>query len=323
MNRTERLLDLITYLLNSPEPVSWQEIKNHFAEDYARGVEESNQRKFERDKAELISLGIPIDYQTGTEGRREGYRIDKEKFFLPEIEFTPQESSLLMLSAGAVLENDNFPYRDQLEAALHKVIRIHDLVDPPPQISITYSPQSKPTPRSPWIQELQDALERHKTIEIVYHAFSTGKTKRRRVNPYGLIFRRRNWTLVGWDHLRKDIRSFVLTRIRKLKVNQKRPGTEDFQIPADFSLRRFQTQQPWEFACHPGVEVTIQVSPHRLLELSSQLAMAEPLGERRYRFKVTNRQGLISWALSHKTDVLVLDPPEVQREILQVLRTLP
>ncbi|MCY3775963.1 MAG: hypothetical protein OXH11_08255 [Candidatus Aminicenantes bacterium] len=49
MNRTERLLDLIAYLLNSTEPVSWREIKNHFPEDYARGVEESNQRKFERD----------------------------------------------------------------------------------------------------------------------------------------------------------------------------------------------------------------------------------------------------------------------------------
>ena len=54
VNRTERLLDLITYLLNAREPVSWQEIKNHFPDDYSVGIEESNQRKFERDKAELL-----------------------------------------------------------------------------------------------------------------------------------------------------------------------------------------------------------------------------------------------------------------------------
>ena len=87
MNRTERLLDLITYMLNAREPVSWQEIKNHFPEDYAQGVEESNQRKFERDKAELISLGIPIDYHSGAGTKKEGYSIEKEKLFLPEVRF--------------------------------------------------------------------------------------------------------------------------------------------------------------------------------------------------------------------------------------------
>ena len=102
---------MITYLLNVREPVSWQDIKNHFPDDYARGIEESNQRKFERDKAELISLGIPIEYQSGPDMKKEGYFIEKEKFFLPEIAFSPQESSLLMLSAGAVLENKSFPYR--------------------------------------------------------------------------------------------------------------------------------------------------------------------------------------------------------------------
>ena len=111
MNRTERLLDLITYMLNARDPVSWQEIKNHFPEDYAQGVEESNQRKFERDKAELISLGIPIDYHSGAGTKKEGYSIEKEKLFLPEVRFNPQESSLLMLSASAVLEQNDFPYQ--------------------------------------------------------------------------------------------------------------------------------------------------------------------------------------------------------------------
>ncbi len=323
MNRTERLLDLITYLLNSQEPVSWQEIKNHFAEDYARGVEESNQRKFERDKAELISLGIPIDYQPGTETVPEGYLIDKERFFLPEIEFSPTESSLLMLSASAVLESEGFPYRDQLESALLKIISIHDAISPPPpQISITHSRRAKPALRSPWIQRLQDALDRKKTVEIVYHAFSTGKTNRRKVNPYGLIFRRGNWTLIGWDHLRKDIRSFVLTRIQKLKVNSRRPGTADFEIPEHFSLKRFQIQQPWEIDAHKPIDVTLRVSQHRLPELTPQLVAARRLGERTFSLRVTNRLGLISWLLYQKTDVEVLSPPEIQKGIREALETL-
>ena len=323
MNRTERLLDLITYLLNAHEPVSWQEIKNHFPEDYARGVEESNQRKFERDKAELISLGIPIDYHSGAGAKKEGYTIEKEKLFLPEIEFTPQESSLLMLSASAVLENESFPYRDQLESALHKMTSTsHQLSSPPPDIAITYAGPRKPTLRSTWVNRIQEALDRRKTIEILYHAFSTGETIRRKVNSYGLLFRRGNWTLIGWDHLREDLRSFVLTRIKDLQINPRRPGTPDYEIPENFSLKAYQHQQPWEIQVHEPVKVTMQVSPHRLAELLPQLTTARRLDNQTFELNVTNRSSLISWILSQRTDVRVLYPPEVQDEIRQVLRKL-
>lgn len=324
MNRTERLLDLITYLLNAREPVSWQEIKNHFPEDYALGVEESNQRKFERDKAELISLGIPIDYQSGSEIKKEGYIIRKEKLFLPEIKFETHESSLLMLAASAVLENPDFPYREQLESALNKIISIQSQLNaPPPEISITYGTKRSPedTPRN-WIHKLQDALDRRKTVEITYHAFSTGKTTRRKVNPYGLIFRRGKWTLVGWDHLRQDIRSFVVNRIEKLEVNPRRPGTADYEIPPQFTLKPYQNQQPWELEIHEPMEVLIRVSRHRLPELLPQLAGAAPQGSDTFLLQVTNESGLLSWVLSQKTDVEVLEPPRVQNKIREVVQTL-
>jgi proteasome accessory factor B len=322
VNRTERLLDLITYLLNATEPVSWQEIKNHFPDDYARGVEESNQRKFERDKAELISLGIPIDYKTGNDLKKEGYIIEKERLFLPEVEFSPKESSLLMLSAGAVLENETFPYRDQLESCLHKITSIQDPIQSaPPELSITYTSEDN-SARAPWIHEIQDALERRKWIEIVYHAFTTGETKERRVDPYGLVFRRTNWTVIGWDHLRHDLRSFVLTRIQSLKVNPKRPGTADYEIPKRFSLKKYRDQQTWEFDYHSSIPVTIEVTQHRLPELLPQLRNAERVSPRVFRLNVTNRSGLLSWLLSQKTDVRVLEPAEIQAEILEAVRGL-
>lgn len=322
MNRTERLLDLITYLLNSKDPVSWRKIKNHFPDDYARGIEESNQRKFERDKAELISLGIPIDYQSGTEGQKEGYLIRKEKLFLPEVQFAPEEFSLLMLAAGAVLGNEGFPYRDQLESALNKIISLQGHLDPAPEdISMTYVPLQESPPTNT-IQRLQDALERRKWVLIEYFAFSTGEVTERKVDPYGLIFRRRKWTLVGWDHLRQDIRSFVVNRIRRLEVNTRRPGTCDYEIPADFTLARFQNQQPWEFKEHAPIWVTIEVSTLRLNELRTQLGLAEEVEPGRFRLRVTNRKGLISWILEQKTDVRILEPSELKDNLVDAVRKL-
>jgi len=323
VNRTERLLDLITYLLNAKEPVSWRKIKNHFPEDYARGVEESNQRKFERDKAELISLGIPIDYQGGSEVQKEGYLIQKDNLFLPEIEFKPNECSLLMLSAGAVRENESFPYRDQLESALHKIISLQKHIHPAPQeLAISYSQRNRRVEHSSFIQKIQDALDRRKSITIQYHAFSTRERTNRDVDPYGLIFRKGKWTLVAWDHLREDIRTFVVPRIEELQVNQRKPGTPDYQIPGDFTLQAYQNQQPWELQIHEPVQVTIQISEHRVNELMPQLSKAANLGQGAFQLQVTNRSGLISWILSQKTDVQVLAPAELNDRICDVLQAL-
>jgi len=322
VNRTERLLDLITYLLNAKDPVPWQEIKNHFSDDYARGVEESNQRKFERDKAELVSLGIPIDYQAVAEGRKEGYLIRKEKLFLPEIEFAPTEASLLMLAASAVIESESFPYREQLESALNKIIGTQNRFSVPSQIAISVQNRPQASQLSGLLQQIQEALDRRKTITIRYHAFSTGDTVERKVNPYGLIFRKGNWTLIGWDHLRKGLRSFVLTRIKGPLSPVKRPGTPDYEIPQDFSLGSYLNRQPWELDVHEPVAVRLRIAKHRIPELIAQLSSAEPCEDHIFEIRVTNTPGLISWVLSQKTDVEVLGPAEIRQELRRVLRSL-
>jgi proteasome accessory factor B len=62
VNRTERLLDLIAYLVNAARPVPLDDIREAFPEDYGGDSDESARRKFERDKAELVQLGIPLRY---------------------------------------------------------------------------------------------------------------------------------------------------------------------------------------------------------------------------------------------------------------------
>ncbi len=322
MNRAERLLDLIAYFLNSTDPVSWTDIKNHFSEDYARGAEPSMQRKFERDKAELTSMGIPIEYKSGTEASRAGYVIRENKLFLHEIKFNPAESSLLMLSADAVRDNSNFPYQAQLKSALYKIISISHVNPPPPELKISF-PKGGTTGKWPnLVHQIREALERKKSIEIQYYAFSTRETTQRKVDPYGLILRRGHWTLVGWDHLRQGLRCFVLARMSEVTVNRRRPESPDYKIPSGFTLKPYQNQQPWELAIHEPVRVSVEISEHRLPELLSQLTRAVPTGENRFDIEVTNRSGFVSWILELKTDARVLAPAEIRNKIQRTLRNL-
>src|SRR6185295_9134288 len=49
------------------------ELKESFPEDYGSGSDEATERKFERDKAELLELGIPLTYVQGDEDRKDGF----------------------------------------------------------------------------------------------------------------------------------------------------------------------------------------------------------------------------------------------------------
>src|SRR5512138_268791 len=86
MQKDQRLLDLAALLLKAAEPVSWREIQEQFPDDYgAKG--EAAIRKFERDKADLLELGIPLRYVAGS----------------------------------AALANGSFPYARDLAHALNKL----------------------------------------------------------------------------------------------------------------------------------------------------------------------------------------------------------
>src|SRR5574342_1235182 len=121
MQKAERLLDLAAFLLRAAEPVSWREIQEQFPEDYGGASGEAAIRKFERDKAELLELGIPVRYLSGDEDRAAGYLVDREEFYLPDLGLPPEDLALLYLAGSAALARGQFPYARDLAHALNKL----------------------------------------------------------------------------------------------------------------------------------------------------------------------------------------------------------
>ena len=99
MHKVERLVNLIALLLNTRRPLTVEEIRNtvpgYQQEDYS-----SFKRMFERDKEELRSLGIPIERRfTDVWEVEEGYLISKDRYYLPELELTPDEMAALWIAS--------------------------------------------------------------------------------------------------------------------------------------------------------------------------------------------------------------------------------
>src|SRR5215470_16538751 len=58
-DRGKRLLDLVVMLLGARQPVPYREIRAQF-KAYRTAQEEAGLRAFERDKADLLELGVPL-----------------------------------------------------------------------------------------------------------------------------------------------------------------------------------------------------------------------------------------------------------------------
>jgi hypothetical protein len=99
MEPLERLLNLVGLLLASPTPLTFDQIRDTL-EAYQGDNIESVKRKFERDKDSLRAYGVPLE-MTGTDvwDVEMGYTIPKDRYYLPEISFTPEEVTALYLAA--------------------------------------------------------------------------------------------------------------------------------------------------------------------------------------------------------------------------------
>lgn len=96
--RLERLLNLVIALRETRCPLGAAEIRTRVA-GYGQSDREAFRRMFERDKADLRQLGVPIE--TAPLGRfddRTGYRIDPRRYDLPEVRLEPAELTALAMA---------------------------------------------------------------------------------------------------------------------------------------------------------------------------------------------------------------------------------
>ena len=107
ISKIERILNLVSYLLKERRPVPWREICGRVV-GYDDGSDpKSLKRRFERDKAALKELGIPIKFFGPGTYDTEGYVVSREACFLDPLELMPHETALLNLLSELSLKNSD------------------------------------------------------------------------------------------------------------------------------------------------------------------------------------------------------------------------
>ena len=98
MEPLERLLNLVGLLLEARIPLTFDGIRDTL-EAYRADNPDTAKRMFERDKDILREYGVPLELvDTDAWGVEQGYVIDKETYYLPEVAFTSEEMAVIWWS---------------------------------------------------------------------------------------------------------------------------------------------------------------------------------------------------------------------------------
>jgi proteasome accessory factor B len=328
VQKAQRLLDLAAFLLRAAEPVSWREIQEQFAEDYV-GSGEAAIRKFERDKAELLELGIPVRYVAGDEDLQAGYLIDKDEFYLPDLKLPPEDLALLYLAGSAALASGAFPYSRDLAHAMNKLsfaARAPGASEAAALATLHLSGGDGTEAPSSLLEDLSRAVATRKRVRLTYAGAERRARTEREVDPYGLFQKGGAWFVSGWCHLRKALRTFHLRRIEALTVNGAAPRTPDFTPRPGFSLAEVATRETWEFTVHAPVRGRVRLEPPTPAEVRASFGP-------RARFKdegaatlvevdVTNGEGLVRHVLSLGDRAELLAPRALRERARDILSGL-
>ncbi len=209
--RAERLVNLVICLLSTRQFISAERIRDavpgYEAADGSHSTDEAFKRMFERDKAELRDLGIPLE--TGKNSHfdsDDGYRIKRRDYELPPIEFDAAEAAAIGLAARLW---QSATLGEPARAALLKLRAAGTDV----QASGTPGEVPHIDASDPSLPALLDAARLSRPVRFDYLKSGSTAPQRRTLEPWGVLSWRGRWYVAGFDRDRGEARSFRLSRI--------------------------------------------------------------------------------------------------------------
>lgn len=312
MEPLERLLNLVGLLLETPTPLTFEQIRETLDAYRADNVD-SAKRMFERDKDQLREFGIPLQLvDTDVWGTEQGYIIPKDEYYLPEIAFTPEELGALLVAAQRGGENS------PAEQAARKLLYG---ADGGVLAGLAGGPlASGSDARSALVIDCADAAQRHRRVRFGYRT-SHGRGGEREVDAYAMVFRGGHWYLVGHDADRDDVRAFRLSRFTS-DVDDLGEGGRP---PEGFRAADHIEAGPWAAAAEDRSEITF--SPEVAWWATGSFAGARQIGVDDDGWVVMEvpmaEPGLLaSLLLQFGPDAVVRSPASLREEIVRRLEAV-
>lgn len=298
----ERITNLVALLMATRAPLTQDQIVNELAGQYPAG--ESAQRgAFERDKALLREIGVPLDSEVlaGSDAGKTGYRIDRARYELSDLHLAADEQAALQLAVAAA----------RLADAQFGLLKLGGDRSSAPVVVANI-------PELPALPALREASAARAEVTFGYHG------SERRLQPYALLLRERFWYVIGHDVDRGEVRTYRVDRMEG-DVAVGEPAA--FERPADFDPRATFPTDPKLLGDEPAARAQVLVDEPRALAVETELGAAAVLEQRPdgavvVEVPCANLDAFRSWLFGLGEHAEVLSPHDVRAAVIDWLRSL-
>jgi predicted DNA-binding transcriptional regulator YafY len=258
----------------------------------------------------LDEMGVPVYAERGPYG---GFSLVRG-YKLPPLVFTPEEAVAISLGTSLVSEMWGQLYHEAAQGALAKLENVlpdeqrQEIAWARRSLVATGMNRANIGTLTPSLDKLRRAVRENRRVSMTYRSGSNPHGEQRELDSYALIHRWGWWYVVGFCHLRQEMRSFRIDRIADLNLTG-----QTFPAPADFDIQAYMAQE-WQNI--PQIKVRMRFTPQfaHLAQYGRGYWEAldeQPDGSVLVTFSAPDVYAATSNALAYGPAVTVLGPPEV------------
>jgi len=268
-------------------------------------------------------LGLPLEWDF----TRRGYYYTEEVNAFPTLQITEGELVALIVAEKALQQYRGTSFEKPLLSAIRKMeeslpdtisLSLNDI-----EQTISFRTRAEPILNLETFDTLAKATASRRQLEIEYRKPGHKEAEKRVIDPYHLANINGEWFLFAYDHLRKDIRTFVPARVKSIKSTgvtfarshkfslEKRlrdsfgveSGGGHFEVVIHFNARSadYIREKKW----HDSQEVR---------ELKN--------GDVELNLKLSSLAEVERWVLSWAGNAVVVRPPELAQSVKSAARKM-
>src|SRR5947209_4748055 len=201
-------------------------------------------------------LGLPIDYHP----QEFGFYYTEPVTAFPNIEVSEGEITALLVAQKALAQYKGTPFERPLHSAFRKLtdglkhresFSWHDLED-----AISFRSAGASISDLELFETVSKGVLRQVELEFEYRKLESAGYEMRRVRPYHLGCLENQWYLFADDLERRQVRTFALPRMRKVRLT-----TKGFRRPADFSIARILSGSFGVYSTGKNQRIRIEFDP--------------------------------------------------------------
>lgn len=268
---------------------------------------EVSRRTINRDIEDLCKAGIPIVTKQGVNGGisiMDNYKLERTLLTNTEM----QDILAGIRSLDSVNGTNRYGQLMEKLAA-----GTSDFMSGNQSILIDLSSWYKES-LAPKIELIRDAIDHCRELQFTYYA-SHGESERC-IQPYYLIFRWSSWYVWGWCKGREDFRLFKLNRIDHLRLS------ETVFVKQPVPLPDLANENIFPGGIHVKALFDARCKWRLVEEFGPHCFEEQENGTLVFHADYTDKENLITWILTFREQVLLLEPEEIRNEIQQIIEKM-